>query len=61
VWDGQRPTRFDILEVTRDYLLRMERGAAIAPPYPEGVRYLTSADYPVEPLEPKDLAVLNQV
>jgi hypothetical protein len=61
VWDGQRPTRFDILEVTRDYLLRMERGAAITPPYPEGVTYLTSADYPVEALEPKDLAMLNQV
>jgi hypothetical protein len=61
VWDGQRPTRFDVLEVTRDYLLRLERGAAIKPPYPEGVTYLTSADYSVTALRPQDLVALNTV
>jgi hypothetical protein len=61
VWDGQRPTRFDVLTVTRDFLLHLERGAPIRPPYPEGVTHLTSADYPVDPLQPKDLSSLRGV
>jgi hypothetical protein len=59
VWNGTRPTTFDVLEVTKDFLLQMERGAPIKRPYPAGVTYLTSVDYPVEPLRPEDLVALQ--
>ncbi len=58
VWNGARPTRFDVLEVTREFLVQMERGAPIRKPYPAGVTYLTSVDRPVDPLGPEDLVAL---
>jgi ectoine hydroxylase-related dioxygenase (phytanoyl-CoA dioxygenase family) len=60
VWDGVKPTRFDVLEVNREFLLEMERGAPVKKPYPPGVRYLASIDYPVQPLEPRDIAELER-
>jgi ectoine hydroxylase-related dioxygenase (phytanoyl-CoA dioxygenase family) len=60
VWNGERPTTFDILEVTADFLLQMERGAPIKKPYPPGVNYLESAEYPVDSLQPEDLLVLKR-
>jgi len=61
VWNGVKPTTFDILEVTTDFLLQMERGTTISKPYPEGVSYLGSVDYPVDPLRPEDLVALKAV
>jgi hypothetical protein len=59
VWNGKKPTTFDILEVTTEFLLRMERGVAITKPYPAGVTYVDSVDYQVEPLRPEDLVRLK--
>lgn len=59
VWDGTIPTRFDVLEVTQEFLVRMERGAPIVKPYPAGVTYLESVEHPVDPLRPQDLAALT--
>jgi Phytanoyl-CoA dioxygenase (PhyH) len=55
VWNKLKPTSFDVLEVTTDFLLEMERGAPIDKPYPAGVSYLASVEYPVDPLRPQDL------
>ncbi len=60
VWNRVKPTTFDILEVTTDFLLRMERGAAISKPYPPGVSYLATTDYPVNPLRRQDLAGIKK-
>jgi len=60
VWNKLKPTTFDVLEVTTDFLLQMERGAAIEKPYPDGVSYLTTVEYPVDPLRPQDLARIKQ-
>ena len=59
VWNGVKPTTFDVLEVTTDFLLQMERGATIREPYPAGVTYLTSLDCPVDALRPEDLAPIK--
>jgi ectoine hydroxylase-related dioxygenase (phytanoyl-CoA dioxygenase family) len=58
-WEGVSRTTFEVLEVRPDFLLRMERGAAIQKPYPPDVTYLKSEEYPVEPLRPEDLLLLN--
>jgi hypothetical protein len=55
-----KPTRFDVLEVNREFLLGMERGAAVKKPYPPGVSYHSSIDYPVQPLQPRDIARLKR-
>jgi Phytanoyl-CoA dioxygenase (PhyH) len=60
VWNGVKPTTFDVLEVSTDFLLQMERGAPIGKPYPAGVTYLTSVDYRVEPLTPDDLIAIKR-
>jgi hypothetical protein len=60
VWNGTSPTMFDVLEVTTDFLLELERGVPITKPYPAGVTYLASAHYPVEPLAPEDLNTLRR-
>jgi hypothetical protein len=60
VWNKLKPTTFDVLEVTSDFLLQMERGAAIPKPYPLGVNYLTSVECPVDPLRPKDLTRIKK-
>jgi hypothetical protein len=61
VWNKLKQTTFDVLEVTTDYLLQMERGATIQKPYPEGVTYLTSVEHPVDPLCPQDLARIKKL
>jgi hypothetical protein len=60
VWNKQKPTSFDVLEVVTDFLLQMERGTAIYKPYPEGVKYLTTVEYPVDPLCSQDLAQIKK-
>ena len=59
VWNGVKPTTFDVLEVTTDFLLQMQRGAPIRKPYPAGVSYLASVEFPVDPLRPEDLVALQ--
>lgn len=58
VWNGSTPTRFDVLEVSKDFLLRMERGAPVREPYPADVRHVDTVDFPVEPLSARDLEAL---
>jgi ectoine hydroxylase-related dioxygenase (phytanoyl-CoA dioxygenase family) len=59
VWEGVSRTTFEVLQVTPDFLLRMERGAPIQKPYPPDLTYLRSEEYPVEPLRAEDLLSLD--
>jgi Phytanoyl-CoA dioxygenase (PhyH) len=60
VWDDTSANRFDVLEVTKEFLLQMERGAPIRKPYPTGVTGLGSVEHRVDPLRPQDLATLTR-
>ena len=59
MWDKERPNELSVLEVSVDFLTRLEVGAVIAEPYPEGVKYLKSIPHPVTMLSAGDIAPLQ--
>ena len=55
------PTKLDVLEMNDAFLLQFKTRTYISKPYPEGVKYLGSIDYAVQPLQPEDLEEFKRI
>jgi len=60
-WNKGEPTKFDILEISEEFLCSVKFMASVRNPYPHGVRYLESVHFQFSPWQSLELDELKRI